>query len=85
MKLYLLEPVENLGRDDDPWEPWFDKAFGFIVRAKNEEQARHFASEDAGDENRDGHEPWLDPKYTSCVELEVEGELGIVMKDFHAA
>jgi len=52
MKLYFLYPVENLPDNDNPWEPWFDKAFGFVVRAKNKDEARKFANEEAGDENR---------------------------------
>ena len=94
MKLWLLKPVENLPQGDDPWEPWYDKAFGFVARAETEEEARKFAHEQAGDENRDvflggnianTNSPWLDSKYSTCAELTAEGEAGVVLQDFHAA
>ena len=41
MKLWLI-------RTRDPtsgaWDPWYDKAFGFVVRAETEGQARKFAA-----------------------------------------
>ena len=94
MKLWILRSVENLPKGDDPWEPWYDKAFGFVVRAETEEEARKFAHEEAGDENRgtflggktaDTNSPWLEAKYSTCVELPTEGEAGVVLQDFHAA
>lgn len=94
MKLWLLRPVDNLPDGNNPWEPWYDKAFGFVVRAKNEQEAREFATADAGDESRgefldgktaDTKQPWIDPKYSSCVELTAKGESGVVIKDFAAA
>lgn len=94
MKLWILKPVENLPKGDDPWAPWYDKAFGFVVRAGTEEEARKFAHEDAGDENRgmflgrkttETNSPWLDAKYSTCTELTADGEAGVVMQDFHAA
>lgn len=33
MKLWLLRPIETEG--PNLWDPWYDKAFGFVVRAKN--------------------------------------------------
>ena len=75
MKLWLLKPYED-------WEPWFDKAFGFVIRAETEEAARAIASENAGDE---GGTPWLLSSHTSCVELLPEGESGLVLRDFAAA
>ena len=93
MKLYILRPVEGLG-NDNPWEPWYDKAFGFVVRADSADQARQFANEDAGDENRgmflskktaNTTAPWTDEKYSTCEELKADGEAGVVMKDFAAA
>ena len=40
MKLWILMPKENLNKGDDPWNPWYDKCFGMIIRAKTEEEAR---------------------------------------------
>lgn len=105
MKLWLLRPVgyetdkygdqsNALPEGDDPWEPWYDKAFGFVVRAETEEEARQFAHGEAGDENRgkfagtkisNTTTPWLDLRYSTCVELRSDGEAGVIVKDFAAA
>lgn len=94
MKLWLLHPMKDLVANDDPWEPWYDKAFGFVVRAETEKAARRFAHDRAGDENRgeflgskiaDTNSPWLDVKYSTCTELLPEGEAGVVMRDFASA
>lgn len=94
MKLYLLRPVDNLPDNDNPWDPWYNKCFGFVVRAKNEPEARQFATEDAGDENRGTfmgakisrtNAPWLDPMYSTCVELKKVGDAGVIIKDFASA
>ena len=94
MKLWLLRPVENLPDNDNPWEPWYDKVFGFVVRAETEAEARDMAHADAGHENRgeflndkiaDTKEPWKDGKYSTCVELLPAGQAGVVISDFAAA
>ncbi len=46
MKLWILRPV----KDDNLWDPWYDKAFGFIVAAETEEAARALAQSKGGDE-----------------------------------
>jgi len=93
MKIWILNARNDLG-DDDPWNPWYDKAFGFIVRAETEEQARQYAHSNAGDENRGSFlnkkiantkTPWLESKYTTCEELTDSGDAGIIMRDFSAA
>jgi hypothetical protein len=90
MKLWLLRPMDGLEKNDNPWEPWFDRAFGFVVRAATEEDARYLANAEAGAENRsarlgrpiaDTKQPWLDAKYSTCVELRPEGAAGVVMED----
>lgn len=94
MKLWLLKAQENLPDGDDPWEPWYDKSFGFVVRAETEERARQLAHNNAGDENlgeflrtkiADTKQPWLDSKYSQCAELLQDGEAEMVLQDFHAA
>ena len=94
MKLWLLRSVDALAENDNPWEPWYDKAFGFVVRAETEEQARAMAHDDAGDENcamflggktAETHAPWRDAKYSTCVELTAEGAAEVVMQDFSRA
>ena len=94
MRLWLLRPVDGLKKNDNPWAPWYDKAFGFVVRAETEDEARALAHADAGDENRneflgrkvaDTNQPWKDAKYSTCVELLPKGAAGVVMKDFASA
>ena len=94
MGLWILKPVSGLPNVDNPWEPWFDKAFGFVVCAETEEEARNFAHRDAGDENRgeflgrktsETKSPWLDRKYTTCHPLNDDIENGVVLRDFASA
>ena len=86
MKIWILRPVKTLRREESPWEPWFDKAFGFIVCDKTEEAARKQAHAEGGDENYfNEDQPWLDSRYTSCVELAASDKPYLIMKDFAAA
>jgi hypothetical protein len=89
MKLWLLRPVDGLQKHDNPWEPWYDKAFGFVARAETEEEARALAHDNAGDENGELSggtiNPWKEAKYSSCVELLPEGDAGVVVRDFAMA
>lgn len=36
-KLWLLRPIDE---NSPPWTPWYDKAFGFVIRAESEREAR---------------------------------------------
>ena len=94
MKLYELRPAKSLKINDDPWNPWYDKCFGFVIRAENEIEARKMAHENAGDENNnmflgakisDTNSPWIDPKYSTCEELKQDGESCIIIEDFRSA
>lgn len=94
MKLWLLRPVDRQEPNDNPWQPWYDKAFGFVVRAETEAEARDMAHADAGDESRgefmnektaNTREPWKDATYSTCVELLPEGPAEVVMQDFARA
>lgn len=97
MKFWILRPREDLPQVEDvsknPWEPWYDKTFGFIIRADTETEARHLAqtSSHAGDEvgwpsrTENSLPAWTDPKYSTCVVLDVEGDPGVVMTDYHSA
>jgi len=92
-RLWILRPIHI--ENDDPWEPWYDKVFGFIIQAETEQRAREIAAKDAGDEKYgekygtylkdDIKNPWLDSKYSSCKELVPYGSEELIMKDFHAA
>ena len=94
MKVFILRPKNELPVNDNPWEPWYDKIFGFIIRADNEKEAREIANENAGDENigeflskktANTNTPWLDEKYSTCVEISNEGGKGLIMQDFARA
>ena len=91
MKLWLLKPVQGLLEKEDPWKPWYDKAFGFVVRAKDEIHARLLAHEQGGYENSPhsyGYEPrnpWLDARFSTCTALAAVGESGVIIHDYHAA
>lgn len=84
MNLYLLRPIRDA--IDDPWGSWYDKCFGFVIRAENEAHAREIADLNAGDENRTSKpNAWLDPDYSTCEILDGSGDAGMVMQDFHSA
>lgn len=93
MKLWLLRPVEGLEDQDNPWRPWYDKAFGFVVRADSEEAARRWAMEKAGEETQRWVEEsgeckrieipaWTDAHYSTCIPLLPDGQEGIVLCDY---
>ena len=85
MKLYLLRPKKNLGKND-PWEPWYDKCGGMVVRADNARAARRLAKEHGGDETRNhDFNPWMLAKYSTCEELKPTGTTGLVIRDFWSA
>ena len=83
MRLWILQPRDDLG-DANPWDPWFDKAFGFVVRAETEQDARLLAQEKSGDEVRE-FSAWMDARFSTCLPLEQDGPPGIVLRDFAAA
>ncbi len=73
MKLYLLRP-----------NPWYAQgqatkkqvAPGFVIRADNALRAREIADKETGNL----YEPltWLDETYSTCVELNPDGQEGII-------
>jgi hypothetical protein len=73
--LFLLEPIED-------WEPWYDKAFGFVIRASTEVDARQLASQNAGDEGKD---VWLDAAKTRCQVIDPNGPPNVLCRDFASA
>jgi hypothetical protein len=82
MKLWLLEPKDDLPFYSNPWDPWYDKAFGFVVRAADEKDAREIAAGFSGDE---GSGPWLNAALTSCAEVLPDGDPGVILRDFASA
>ncbi|MBE3040275.1 MAG: hypothetical protein IMZ62_15875 [Chloroflexi bacterium] len=90
MRLWILRPREfPFGNQENPWDPWYDRAFGFLVRAEDEQEARKLADEEAGDEKDlyqfPDRQPWTDSKYSTCDELLSDGVAEVLMQDFHAA
>ena len=98
-KLWLLRPILGsapIEGSKDAWDPDYDKARGHVVRAETEEEARLLANAfggaetgpfDDGKQNyiyRTGGDPWLDPKQSTCVELTVGGDVGVVISDVKA-
>lgn len=85
MKLWVLKPKDGLPITDDPWQPWYDKYFGFVIRAKTEIRAREIANCSGADEVGDNISAWLSPDYSTCEELTVDGEEELILSDSHAA
>ncbi len=90
MKLWLLRPIH--GDDEvDLWDPWYDKTFGFVVRAETEEEARQMAQKQGGDEvcgaSYDSPQApaWTLSRYSTCQELLTDGEAEVIIRDSHAA
>lgn len=92
--LWLLRPKEFLPDDDNPWNPWYDKCFGFVIRADSEKEARQLANKNGQDECRgkflkkkvaNTTIPWLKEKYSTCTELPDIGPSMIIMQDNHNA
>lgn len=80
MNLYLLRPVNYVPNrvhhieGCNPWDPWYDKAFGFVVRAEDETQARQLADANSGGEGTECEapeyrHPWLKPDLSICEVL----------------
>lgn len=78
MKLFLLEARSKR----QEWQPWYDKAFAFVVRAGDEKAARVLASKKAGDE---GAAAWLNVEASTCVELDKEGLAEVIIRDYASA
>jgi len=89
-KLWLLEARLNLPAGDDPWEPWYDKMFSVVVRAKSARGARVLAQGDCGSEaynmflgvpTCNTTTPWLDKKYSTCKVLKASGAEAVIIRD----
>ena len=88
MKLWILKAREDLPDDENPWEPWCDTKFGFVIRAGSEARARIIAQSLAGFETHNApltsKTPWLDDKYSTCDELTAEGDEEVLLIDGRA-
>ena len=88
MGLWLLKPRDDLSEDDNPWVPWYNKVFGFIIRAEIPGEARAMADRGAGSETDEaGGDPlaWFDPRVSTCTELTPEGRTEVILRDKRSA
>jgi len=80
--LWILKPRNALPDEINPWRPWYDKTFGFVVSARTEEEARRVAASNASDEGQDA---WAKPELSTCEILEATDEAEVIMEDFQGA
>ena len=68
----------------DPWSPHHGRAFGFVVRAHDAEEARWLADQAGGDENDaiSGLRPWLDDTFSVCEELTEDGSAEVLLVNY---
>lgn len=60
----------------------WDCAYGFVVRAESEREARELASKECGDE---GPDSWTDSCFSSCEVISAsDGDAEVLMTDFLA-
>lgn len=59
----------------------WDEVRCLVVRAVNPESARLIASHHHADE---GAHVWTDPTHTTCEVLRVQGDPGLILRDFKA-
>lgn len=94
MNLWLLRPVDPTAEPWDEKEHWFNKPFGYVVRAETEQEARDLATEHDTNHLAEGFieiwtgeklKPWLDPALALCEELLPSGAPGVILRDFRSA
>ncbi len=76
MKLWLLKVIDWKAVD-------YDEYNGFVIRAENETHARVIAAAYASDEDSNS-DRFLNKEKTTCEEIQVNGEAGVVLSDFNA-
>ena len=84
MYLWILRPIEGLLDDDcpvegNPWEGFWDRQHGVVVRAVDEAAARALAASTKGDERSVA---WLEARWSSCALLPEVGPAEVVLVDF---
>lgn len=81
MKIYqLFSKDDDSDGEKNPWRRTYDCAYGFVVCAESEEQARQLAASYCGDEKA---EAWLDSGFSTCEEVNPLKPC-IILRDFHA-
>ena len=77
MRIWILRPLKD---DLAPWAPYYDRMFGFVIRAATVEAARSLAASSCGDE---GPDAWLSGRNSTCAELRADGPAGVIMEDYN--
>jgi hypothetical protein len=72
MVLFLLQPIPGSGVQSGNFE-----IYGFVIRTRNEKQARELASKEASCLE------WLNDKYTSCRKIETAGVIEVILSAYH--
>lgn len=92
MKLFILRPKKNEHDENSPWNPWYDKCFGFVIQANDAGEARKIADENAKDEKKNDftngkEDVWMSEELSSCEELVVKESdaPGVIMSDVWSA
>ena len=75
MRLWILRPGDD---SLPPWIPYYNRVYGFVVRARSEDTARSLAASKCGDE---GPDAWLSSRSSTCVELRADGQEEVSMED----
>jgi hypothetical protein len=79
LSFWLLRPIEPV--QQPPWpDPLVNYAYGFVVRAGSEDEARTVASMEHLDE---GAKAWLSPEHSTCEQISATDAPGIIMGDYH--
>jgi hypothetical protein len=82
MKIWVLRRIQgNEGSGYLDRAPVWNVVSGFVVRAKSAQQARQYAAANGMDE---GKHTWLDPKYSTCRVLPVDGPAEVILRDANA-
>jgi hypothetical protein len=86
MELYLLEAIvsDNAEKYVHPFAPWYDRVFGVVVCAENELEARKLADSVGVNEKDIMQDVWLNPKYTSCISIEINNPR-VILVNFRSA
>lgn len=88
-KIFVLRPVGyHDSFEEGLWDPWYDKAFGFLIAADDETEARTMASNAHSSYEHEMKAAWLNPELTTCKEISSYAETDtteILMADIRTA
>jgi len=76
------KPIRRIWKLTRIGEAYYDEVEGFVIRARDESEARDIAQFKGADEVKRGS--WCDPAFATCEELTGDGNGGVIMCDFKA-